>query len=78
MTEPRYCSDCKYSIYFKDHAELRCTNPYVNKENAWALAYRTHNGSQCYEERNKRGWFTICGIKGKKWEQKSELAAPSQ
>ena len=70
----KLCKDCKWSKLTEgDNYTLRCMNPEVNSKDAWALANRHHNGSDPRSEREKKGWFSACGMKGKQFEIKSEL-----
>jgi hypothetical protein len=69
---PLLCKECKWS---KPEANsdwnLRCTHPFVNSRDPWALsAGRGSGGTTAREERGKRSWFAACGMKGKLWETK--------
>jgi hypothetical protein len=70
----KFCADCKWSKTVDNSSwELRCMNPYINKDDSWALGKLNHNGSDCQSERAKKGiigFFSECGVKGKRWEQK--------
>jgi len=74
----KFCNTCEFLVRKDGESFSRCMEPTVNKNNPWALAYHTSTGVDCYGERQKTGWFSICGMKGKKWQQKSELATDTQ
>ena len=64
----KFCKDCKHSQPERDSSwRLRCMNPLINKNDAWALSATTFTGSDCHTER-ERGWFAKCGMKGKLYE----------
>jgi hypothetical protein len=65
----KYCKDCKWSITVKDEWNLHCINPAVNGDDPWALAGAKMNGTSCRSQREIR-WFAVCGIKGKKFEER--------
>jgi hypothetical protein len=69
----KLCKDCKWSQEDKSSSwNLRCVNVEVNKKDAWALSSAgIFNGTNCHEERQGQ-WFSVCGMKGKKWEKKDE------
>lgn len=69
---PALCKDCKWSIAHDTRDwVLFCGNPKVNSKDPWALAGNgTQFGSRCNEERSKRNFFAMCGMKGKLWEPK--------
>ena len=69
---PALCRDCKHSKP-EEHSEsewnLRCIHPIVIAKDPWALAGSgALRGSDCRLERDCRGLFAPCGIKGKLWE----------
>lgn len=69
----RFCKDCKFSNP-EEHSiwNLKCVNPAVLSEDAWALAHATFNGSECRTERGKRWYiFPKCGMSGKQFEPKN-------
>jgi hypothetical protein len=68
--EPVFCKDCKFAIPDGNASwGLRCINPRVNSEDSWALSSMSATrGTDCNTERSKRGWFAVCGIRGKQWE----------
>ena len=68
--EPVFCKDCKFATPDDTSPwQLRCTNAKVNSEDSWALSSRAKmRGTDCRTERSKRGWFVVCGIRGKQWE----------
>lgn len=68
--EVKFCKDCKWAVPNKtSNLELRCLNPVVNAKDAWALGQEQMSGTSCHSERG-RGFFSACGMKGRKWEQK--------
>lgn len=64
MNTIKICKNCAWSI---GHDILRCGNPTVNSSNAVFLAYGNNSSVFCTEEREKRGFFAKCGVKGKLW-----------
>lgn len=67
---PKFCKECEYSKPDLDSTwELRCINPNVNAESAWALASAIISGCSCRWEREK-GFFSACGKKGKQFKLK--------
>ena len=69
-----FCAGCIYSKPEPNATwNLRCHHPEVNRRDSWALASGLgcgFRGSECRGEREKKSWFAVCGIKGKKWEPK--------
>lgn len=71
------CKDCKFSKPDSTYDwELRCQNIEVNSKDAWALGSAKFKGKSAVEERRNTGFFAVCGMKGKLWEQKTELDRP--
>ena len=71
---PALCRECKWSRK-EDNRDsyLRCVHPIVNANDPWALSKGSNNyGSDTHNERQKRGWFANCGMKGKLWESKDD------
>lgn len=68
----KFCKDCKWSKP-EDYSSwnLRCSNPYVNANDYWALSAVSMQGTSCSTERAK-SWvsFPKCGMAGKQWEAK--------
>ena len=67
MTKVKFCKDCAYAKpEERSEWNLRCHNPEVNKNDAWALAYSKSNGTSCVDERGKGFFsFSACGKAGK-------------
>lgn len=84
MKQLKYCNQCKWAVLDTDpYYKLTCSNPHVNANDPWALSRMTIKGKDCSDARNQgngfvANFFATCGIKGKLWEQKSELANASQ
>lgn len=72
MNEVKFCRDCKHSIPEPgSHWNLLCTHPRVHKNDNWALAAATKEGSSAREQRGLTwAFFPPCGRAGKLWEQK--------
>jgi hypothetical protein len=70
---PALCRECKWSRKEDNRGSyLRCVHPIVNANDPWALSGGSNNyGSDTHNEREKRGWFANCGMKGKLWEPKN-------
>lgn len=70
MSNIKLCRNCVYSRSRENDYELRCFNPEVNGDDAWALsAQAEYAGTSCRSER-ERVWFTPCGKKGKQYVEK--------
>lgn len=70
MTSVKLCRNCVYSRSRENDYELRCFNPLVNGDDAWALSSKLAlAGTSCRSER-ERVWFTPCGRKGKQYVEK--------
>lgn len=70
MSNIKLCRNCVYSRSRENDYELRCFNPEVNGDDAWALsAQAEYAGTSCRSER-ERVWFTPCGKKGKQYEER--------
>lgn len=70
----KLCKDCKYSkVDDSSSWQLRCYHTEVNRLNPYALGRATFTGTECAEARKALSWFKGCDMKGKLWEQKSEL-----
>ena len=69
---PALCSECKFSKPEENSAwNLKCINPQVNAKDSYALASAScFRGSDCRGEREKKTWFAVCGMAGRKWEPK--------
>jgi hypothetical protein len=68
-----FCSNCQHGKPDPNATwNLRCHNPEVNRADGWALGspYSAGRGTECTTERRKTGWFAVCGIKGKQYEEK--------
>ena len=64
---PKFCNTCKWALD-RDQVSLRCVNPRVNSKDAYALSSSSnYRGSSATGERTLRGWFSVCGMKGKQW-----------
>lgn len=72
---PALCADCKYSVPEPGTVySLDCVNPIVNGKDPWALsAAQRKRGTSCRTEREKRGFWAQCGIKGKLWEPREDI-----
>lgn len=69
--ELKYCANCVYARMEKSPYDmLKCLNTYVLSNDAGELANVRPKGKDCTEERRQTGWFSVCGIKGKKFEKK--------
>lgn len=69
--ELKYCANCKYSLVTKEpYEKLKCINLEVLQDDPWEVSNIRPNGRNCDEERREKGFFSICGIKGKKFESK--------
>lgn len=78
----KFCKDCKWSRYVSTAKCMRCVNPYVLSHDYQALASSAtfiddeqvefEYGTACWEERSKR-WFSPCGMKGKRFEQRVDI-----
>lgn len=72
MSDLKLCRDCKWSIAIDQEWLLKCTNPYVNAGDPWALSAKEPvAGTSCRDERDKGFFRGICGKRGAKWEPKS-------
>jgi len=73
---PALCADCRHSEPDGDSSwSLRCSHPKVNAADPYALASaRKARGTDCRGERERRSFFSVCGIKGKAWEPKPMAA----
>jgi hypothetical protein len=71
---PAFCKNCMYSVPEKNYEwNNLCINPKVVSKYPWALANNFEgkpNGKSCRDERSKKSWFALCGMKGKLWEPK--------
>jgi len=72
---PALCRDCRFQIREPGSDwNSRCTNPYVNAKNAWALANTGGNGNPAHtsanDESGRTSFLSPCGQSGKLWEPK--------
>ena len=72
---PALCKDCKWSEPENSYSTFNvCHNPQVMAQDTWTLSQSSVEGkpfgSSCRSERDRRGIFVACGIKGKLWEPK--------
>jgi len=74
---PVLCRDCKHSAPDHNSAwSLHCTHPVVNAADPWALsASSAGRGTDCRGERERKSWFTKCGLSGKLWAPKEQMTA---
>lgn len=67
----KYCANCKYSRLTKEpYEQLKCINLVVLQNDYYELSNVRPSGKDCRDERRSTGFFSICGIKGKKFESK--------
>jgi hypothetical protein len=69
---PALCRDCKHSVPADGSEwELKCHHPKVNANDPWALSSGVRvRGTSCQDQRAKKSFFALCGMRGKLWEPK--------